>query len=93
MLSKSDIWVVTDATAVSNLKLEVNEIIDEELWTKMQINLPFQVEEQFHDDGIVPRYKLTNVIGKLMMFLELIGVQSNYKELYHEKLLTRKTLI
>ena len=66
----------------SKLKLEAN---DEEIWTVMKINLPFQVEERFFSDGSITGYHLARVNNKLMMFLELIGVRSNFKAQYKGK--------
>ena len=90
MFSKTDVRVIAHATAVSNLKMEMNEDYSEDLWSKMLINLPFQVEEQFYNDGVVPGYKLTKVNGKLIMYLELIGVQSNYNDQYQAKTFDEK---
>ena len=51
----------------------------------MRINLPFQVEEHFFSDGSITGYHLARLTDKLMMFLELIGVRSNFKVQYKEK--------
>ena len=51
----------------------------------MKINLPFQVEERFFSDGSITGYHLARVNNKLMMFLELIGVRSNFKAQYTGK--------
>ena len=45
----------------------------------MKINLSFQVEERFFSDGSITGYHLARVNNKLMMFLELIGVRSDFK--------------
>ena len=80
--SKTDVRIVSHANAVAKLKLEAN---DEEIWTVMKINLPFQVEERFFSDGSITGYHLARVNDKLMMFLELIGVRSNFKAQYKGK--------
>ena len=77
--SKTDVQIVSHANAVAKLKLEAN---DEEIWTVMKINLPFQVEERFFSDGSITGYHLARVNNKLMMCLELIGVRSNVKAQY-----------
>ena len=74
--SKTDIRIVSHTNEVAKLKVEAN---DEEIWTVMKINLPFQVEERFFSDGSITGYHLARVNDKLMMFLELIGVRFNFK--------------
>ena len=80
--SKTDVRIVSHANAVAKLKSEAN---DEEIWTVMKINLPFQVEERFFSDGSITGYHLARVNDKLMMFLELIGVRSSFKAQYKGK--------
>ena len=59
--SKTDVWIVSHANAVAKLKLEAN---DEEIWTIMKINLPFQGEEWFFSDGDITGYHLARVNNK-----------------------------
>ena len=80
--SKTDIGIISHINAVAKLKLEAN---DKEVWTIMKINFPFQVEEQFFSDGSITGYHLARVNNKLMMFLELTGVRSNFKTQYKQK--------
>ena len=90
MFSKTDVRVIAHTTAVSNLKVVVNEDQSEDLWSKILINLPLQVEKQFFDDRVVPGYKLTKVNGNLTMYLESIGVRYNYNEQYAGKTFDKK---
>ena len=46
----------------------------------MIILLPLIDEEQFYNDGYVDSYRLIKYNGKLMMFLEMINVRTNFKE-------------
>ena len=79
LYSLGDVRVVAHATTSAGAKFEVN---DEDPWTTMTINLPLIVEEQFYNDGYVDGYRLIKFNGKLMMFLEMIGVRTNFKEQY-----------
>ena len=77
--TRSDIRINAFAEAIMDLQ---NFSSRDEIWTTMRIEMPFQVEEQFYNDGSVPPVDFFLINNTRFLGLELIGVRNNFQSSY-----------
>ena len=78
--TRSDIRINAFAEAIMDLQ---DFSTRDEIWTTMRIEMPFQVEEQFYNDGSVPPVDFYSINDALFLGFELIGVRNNFQSSYN----------
>ena len=79
--TETDGRVTAFQSAVAKLQLHGSS---DEIWGKMRLRLPFECEQQFYRDGLVPALDLGWYQDIQILSCELMGVRSNFQEQFHE---------